>query len=210
MLISLRRQGGSLILCDDPATARREILPGRAWREEWRELAQGEAAELMAGAPNREELAETLRHALAGPGGDGGRINQAAPEELIRLAARLLSHGWAVEGTRPEPPGGIPPGNQPAEAETQTEAVEQGEDSTGVSEDKSKDHWIVVELVGENDEPIPNELCRITTPDGDVVEQETDSKGQVEVQQISVGDCIVEFPELDQDAWEEAPGSGAA
>lgn len=80
-------------------------------------------------------------------------------------------------------------------------AVPRQDNPTGVPV-VEKDHWIVVELLGENGEPIPGELCRITLPDGDIIERHTDSRGRVEEYGITAGDCIVEFPELDQDAWE--------
>lgn len=209
-MIKLKCVGGILYLSTDPTALRRTLPFSQAWREDWWRLGPGEAEELLRGTLSPGALDALLRDALAGPNGDGASTARADREELIRRASRLLAHGWAVKITYAEQPGGIPPSNQSDAPPPIEDAVPPEQNPTGVPKQKEKDHWIVVELVGENGEPIPSELCRVTTPDGDVIERETDIQGKVEVRQISAGDCMVEFPELDKDAWEPTSGDGAA
>jgi hypothetical protein len=64
-------------------------------------------------------------------------------------------------------------------------------------------NWIEIEMVGEDDEPIPGMAYRITLPDGETVAEGTlDENGFVRLDGIDEGTCKVCFPELDKDAWE--------
>lgn len=116
-----------------------------------------------------------------------------------RAADRFAGLPAVIEHVVPPVSGRKAPPAPPAEPVPN--AVPRQENPTGVPV-VEKDHWIVVELVGENGEPIPGELCRITLPDGDIVERHTDSRGRVEEYGLEAGDCTVEFPDLDQEAWE--------
>ncbi len=64
--------------------------------------------------------------------------------------------------------------------------------------------WIEIELVGEDDKPIPGEKYRITLPDNSVDEGTLDDKGFARVEGFASGACQVTFPDLDQDAWKDA------
>jgi hypothetical protein len=67
------------------------------------------------------------------------------------------------------------------------------------------DHWIEIELVGEDDAPIPREHYCITLPDGVEVHGYLDSHGRARVVGIeSGGDCKITFPDLDGRIWEAA------
>ena len=71
-------------------------------------------------------------------------------------------------------------------------------------EDK-KTHWIEIELVDEQDNPVPGEQYRINHPDGVEAYGYLDSKGFARITGIqSPGSCQITFPELDQEAWERA------
>jgi type VI secretion system secreted protein VgrG len=71
--------------------------------------------------------------------------------------------------------------------------------------DQTKKSWIEIELVDEEDNPVPGEVYRITLPDGETVAEGTlDDKGLARVEGIEPGTCQITFPELDQDAWEKA------
>jgi hypothetical protein len=65
--------------------------------------------------------------------------------------------------------------------------------------------WVEIELVGEDDEPIPGARYRITAPGGTVREGELDEEGRARLDGIAPGACRVTFPELDEDAWEPVP-----
>lgn len=65
--------------------------------------------------------------------------------------------------------------------------------------------WIEVALVGEDGSPIGQERYRIELPDGSVREGTLDAEGLCRVADIAAGDCVVTFPDLDQEAWVKVP-----
>jgi len=65
-------------------------------------------------------------------------------------------------------------------------------------------NWILVELLGEDDKPIPAEKYKIELPDGSIREGELDDSGRAFMYDIEKpGDCKICFTEIDQDAWEK-------
>ena len=77
-----------------------------------------------------------------------------------------------------------------------------------------KQHWVEIELVGEDDRPIPWQPYEITLPGGSRLSGFLDAKGKARVESLEGGSCTISFPELDMDAWdwysESAQGNGAA
>lgn len=67
-------------------------------------------------------------------------------------------------------------------------------------------HWIAIEMVGADDRPIAGAAYRVTLADGATrVEGKLDVRGKARVEGlVDAGACKVSFPELDQDAWEDA------
>jgi hypothetical protein len=61
--------------------------------------------------------------------------------------------------------------------------------------------WVEIELLGEDDEPIPGEAYHLETADGDTRDGTLDGKGRARVEGVSPGRCKVSFPNLDHDAW---------
>lgn len=68
-------------------------------------------------------------------------------------------------------------------------------------EDKEEKSWIEIELLDEDDHPVPGEKYEITLPDGSVAQGTLDEKGFARVEGIDPGTCQITFPELDQEAW---------
>jgi type VI secretion system secreted protein VgrG len=62
--------------------------------------------------------------------------------------------------------------------------------------------WIEIELVDEQDRPIPGERYIITLPDGAEIRGSLDQNGFARVDNIEPGVCRITFPELDGMAWE--------
>ena len=79
--------------------------------------------------------------------------------------------------------------------------------------------WVEIELVGEDDQPIPWEEYKVVLPDGTVATGYLDQDGFARFEQIPrSGECEISFPNLDKDAWRKmavlpmrggAPGGGA-
>lgn len=81
------------------------------------------------------------------------------------------------------------------------------DDEGSESDDRPQQrHWIEIELVDEEDNPVPGERYEITLPDGETVAKGTlDENGFARVDGIEdPGNCQVTFPELDREAWEPA------
>ena len=68
--------------------------------------------------------------------------------------------------------------------------------------DPDKEGWIEIELIDEEDQPVPGEKYKIELPDGSVAEGTLDEKGLARVDGIDSGTCKITFPELDKEAWE--------
>ena len=62
-------------------------------------------------------------------------------------------------------------------------------------------HWIEIELLDDDGNPVPGEQYQITLPDGSVTSGTLDSKGKARVDGIDPGTCKVTFPKLDQSVW---------
>lgn len=68
---------------------------------------------------------------------------------------------------------------------------------------EDKIHWIEIELVGEDDKPIPHEAYICIFPDGKEAQGRLNKAGFARLASIAVpGDCQVSFPNLDAEAWE--------
>lgn len=61
--------------------------------------------------------------------------------------------------------------------------------------------WIAIELIGEDEQPIPGIAFAVTLPGGTVKEGKLDDKGSAVFMEVPPGICQVSFPELDQEAW---------
>jgi uncharacterized protein (DUF2345 family) len=72
---------------------------------------------------------------------------------------------------------------------------------TTIAKPQPQNHWIEVELLGEDGRAIAGERCEITLPDGQVVRRKTDASGLVRIPRIAVaGDCEIRFPDIDAGA----------
>ena len=70
-------------------------------------------------------------------------------------------------------------------------------------EKEKKSSWIEIEMVDEDNKPVPGESYRITLPDGETIAEGTlDDKGFARLDGIEPGTCKITFPDLDKDAWE--------
>lgn len=63
--------------------------------------------------------------------------------------------------------------------------------------------WIEIELLDEENQPVPGEGYRIELPNGSVVEGALNSKGRARHDGIRPGNCKITFPNLDKEAWEK-------
>lgn len=64
--------------------------------------------------------------------------------------------------------------------------------------------WIKIKLIDMVGKPIPGERYRIKLPGGEVMEGQLDDQGEAACWNIDSGMCKVTFPDLDEEAWEDA------
>jgi hypothetical protein len=66
-------------------------------------------------------------------------------------------------------------------------------------------HYVEIELVGEDDVPIPGARYRVELPNGTVRQGRTNDAGAARIEDIPrAGSCKISFPDLDADAWQPA------
>ena len=68
----------------------------------------------------------------------------------------------------------------------------------------TKKTWIAIELVDDQDLPVPGEPYRVELPDGSVAEGTLDAKGKAKIEGIPAGSCKVTFPKMDGRSWAKA------
>jgi len=127
--------------------------------------------------------------------------------------------GKAPSPVKPAAPGAVDDADaaDPAEvAEAKADQIQQEKGKYGATpvkphkppqdeeEEEEKTAWIEIELVDEEDNPVPGEKYEITLPDDTVAKGTLDPSGFARVENILPGECKITFPELDKDAWERA------
>jgi hypothetical protein len=133
-------------------------------------------------APSRPETAGT--NASAEPTG-------APPDAAATAGTRA---GRSERPPPPPPPPRPPSSDTPSVGPTVQDAPNKKPDPT---------HWIEIELVGEDDKPIPYEQYRLQLPDGTEVQGRLDRDGFARRDDLpSAGLCRLCFTRLDKDAWQ--------
>ena len=61
--------------------------------------------------------------------------------------------------------------------------------------------WIEIQLIGDDDKPIPYQKYSVMLPGGAIKNGTLDEEGKARVDGIPAGTCKVSFPDLDQDTW---------
>ena len=80
-------------------------------------------------------------------------------------------------------------------------------DPTGVEQPcpLAKKDWIEIELLGEDGSGIGDEVYRVTLPDASTRTGKLDARGRARIEAIPSGVCVVQFPDMDRDAWAPEP-----
>ena len=69
---------------------------------------------------------------------------------------------------------------------------------------EKKQSWIEIELIDQNDKPVPHERYRVVAPGEKKIEGFLDEKGFARVSGIDPGSCAITFPDLDAASWKPA------
>jgi type VI secretion system secreted protein VgrG len=113
---------------------------------------------------------------------DVDEADKADPGEMDQIKQQQIAQGTGKYGLV-----SLAPHKPPASGQAGTEG---------------KTHWIEIELLDSDGNPVPGEEYRITLPDGSTVASGTlDGKGKARVEAIDAGSCQVTFPKLDKTSW---------
>jgi len=105
---------------------------------------------------------------------DPGKIAEVKAEQVEKKAGKYGSTGL------------------PAHKAPKNQSDEEKEENTS---------WIEIELLDEEDNPVPGEKYEIELPDGSMAKGSLDGNGFARVEGVESGECKVTFPELDESAW---------
>ena len=73
-----------------------------------------------------------------------------------------------------------------------------------IQQSKPAPHWLEIELLGEDDGPIPWEEYLVELPSGQLIRGYLDEQGIGRLDRLQeVGVCRICFPQLDRAAWRE-------
>ncbi len=62
-------------------------------------------------------------------------------------------------------------------------------------------HWIEIELVDSEEQPLPGKHYLVKAPDGKEIQGILDENGFARIELETSGECMVCFDELDKRAW---------
>ncbi|MEM7155002.1 MAG: hypothetical protein AAF799_19295 [Myxococcota bacterium] len=89
--------------------------------------------------------------------------------------------------------------------ESANENVDNNKSSDGSVQTCHELTWIDIEVVGDDDQPIPNVRYKVFKPDGTLLGQgRVDENGCGGFERIEEGTYTVTFPDLDEESWEKA------
>jgi hypothetical protein len=118
------------------------------------------------------------------------------PGEMAEIKAEQITNKEGKYGSEETTP------HKPKESsESSSGSDESGSEETTEETELS---WIEIQMIGEDDKPLPGIKYKVTLPDDTVDEGTTDQDGKARVEGFEKGDCKVTFPELDSEAWEKA------
>jgi len=190
----------------DPLPGPAERFPDEHAAERFlRRIAGGE------GAPLRE---------LLGADAPWLEVRRLDDREVVARLARELVSGSVRAARRPSPAlPRVPVGGGPAPAAPQAMTPRQWEQAARAARPlpppqpaavpaaapaaatRPADDWIEIQLVGEDDAPLPGERWVVALPDGSTRKGVTGEDGVARLEGIPPGTCRVSFPDLDRDAW---------
>ena len=124
-------------------------------------------------------------------GKTGSPVDPAAPEVAEEAAVADPGEAAKVEAKKAK--------DKKSEYETAS-----FEPHKPTEEDIEEKTWIEIELVDEEDNPVPGEKYKVTLPNDKVAQGTLDNKGFAHIGGIEPCTCQITFPNLDKDAWEKA------
>jgi hypothetical protein len=114
-------------------------------------------------------------------------------ERALASALRFAVDSGRLRVERVDLPRGQPAAPRPDETST----------TPALGPEPRPDAWIAIEVVDDDDKPVPNVAYRIQCADGRVRTGTTDRKGKAREEGLQPGDCEVSFPALHETDWRQ-------
>ena len=141
------------------------------------------------------------------PGQAGRAVAPAAPDKAMEADNADPGAVAAVKAEQRQKQAGkygsVPV--QPFKPADRTQAAAAAQsDQTDQHPEEQPVHWVEIELLDEEDNPVPGERYEIKLPDGSVKKGTLNEEGLARVDGIeNPGECEITFPELDMESWEK-------
>ncbi|HEX9983259.1 MAG TPA: carboxypeptidase-like regulatory domain-containing protein [Thermoanaerobaculia bacterium] len=151
-----------------------------------------------------------LRHAL-------GAMPVSSDQELLEeLAHRMVAEGLQVvscadsylaslQGTFTEAAAAASPAvaaQQQQQEQSTPLQDEQAAKEEQAAQQSDEQHWIEIELLDDDGQPIADEAYLVELPDGSKKTGRTDASGKARVDGVDPGTAKVSFPDLDQKLYD--------
>lgn len=134
----------------------------------------------------------------------GIRCDRLSDDEVLACVARLLASGDLILVANWAPHGN---GDNASENAGSGQAGDEGAEGTNnsgwrasPSNTRSKS-WIEIELVDDDDSPVPYEPYELRLPDGTILNARLDGNGFARYSNIDPGNCLICFPKRDHADW---------
>lgn len=124
----------------------------------------------------------------------GGAAGSGNPGQLVSPLAALAA--MAADDAKPGTLGQI-------QRQQQQQAGSAPTHDPNSEENKTKKHWIGLQMVDEEGKPVAGLACRVKLPDGSETTATSDDQGKIKIDHIDAGNCQVSW-DLDKDAWQDA------
>lgn len=169
----------------------------------------GTARTFLAGLLDEPGNRLAVREALAGdrvptPGLSDEALVDELADRLVYGDLRLVSCAspFHALGSQEEAAGGSAAGASEAAETTPLEDEQAAKEEKG-EEEPEEEHWLEIELVDDEGNPVAGEKYFVTLPDGSSVSGRLDGDGFARLEGIDPGTAKVSFPDLDKDLYEE-------
>jgi hypothetical protein len=145
-----------------------------------------------------------------------GAMPVSSDQELLEeLARRMVAEGLQVvscadsylaslQGTFTEAAAAASAGTAAATEQPQTTPLqdEQAAKEEQATQQSDEQHWIEIELLDDEGQPIADEAYLVELPDGSKKTGRTDASGKARVDGVDPGTAKVSFPDLDQKLYD--------
>jgi hypothetical protein len=145
--------------------------------------------------PEVRRTLDAVYHELRGSRASAGSAAAHGPdiEHSLASALRFAVHSGSLRVERVDLPRGQAAAPSPVDSPARP----------ALGPEPKPDAWIAIEVVDDDDKPVPKVAYRIECDDGRVRTGTTDRNGKAREEGIAPGSCEVSFPALHETDWRQ-------